>query len=417
MKTIDLQEYMQGAKDGAVLTLCGEYTVAYRKDSRVVVGKSFADNIFPIEAKDFVLDGSGATILFECVAPFETNVNLFYIAQRARNVEFRNLTILVVLHGADSAHTFTVVNNTAYGFKMINCRIEVLSYTRIDLVGVQNTGNADTPLETTADNFQMLGCTVSVCCQSENYNQINRVIGVNNTRANSISIAHNYIMSRNRGNGIKFETVGFYTNGRFGRFVGNNIKSHCTHGEGTEKEHAHAYGMINHGWHTLISANNIVAEWAGMSVGLEEGGLYTEVETNKILATHTIYGRSVRLLAEACILRGNVITSTSRNARLIEIENGLCVISGNILGQFRPEGDFISGCGIYCIKEGIEPNIITENIIRFIPDCGILYLPENAIIEKNYIQPQYSTTAKIAGKENRKVIDQLDAGRIHSITV
>lgn len=397
--------------------LSGQIELKIGKGNRYYIGRQFVQGFIKIERPDITIDGSDAQIDVELEESMNSNCCLFYITPSAGGVRFVNLNIKIRIKNEHTSHQFYGFYNTAYGVSFENCRIGITSDKQVNMAVIYNNGNYDSHFDTRADNLIISNCNLKAECLSEEYPLECAVYGFYNYFANSISVHDSHIYAVNKGNGERQKAVGVFTAGRFGRFVGNNIKSHCTHGEGTEKEHAHAYGMINHGWHTLISANNIVAEWAGMSVGLEEGGLYTEVETNKILATHTIYGRSVRLLAEACILRGNVITSTSRNARLIEIENGLCVISGNILGQFRPEGDFISGCGIYCIKEGIEPNIITENIIRFIPDCGILYLPENAIIEKNHIQPQYSTTAKIAGKENRKVIDQLDAGRIHSITV
>ena len=97
----------------------------------------------------------------------------------------------------------------------------------------------------------------------------------------------------NRGENESHKAIGVYTNGRFGRFVGNNIKANGTHNRGLLKERAHAYGFVNYGLHTIITSNNIIGEWGGKCIGLDNNGEYAIIDCNKILSTHTICGRSV----------------------------------------------------------------------------------------------------------------------------
>ena len=148
----------------------------------------------------------------------------------------------------------------------------------------------------------------------------NAVYGIYNNLANSISVQNTYVYAVTRGDGERQKAAGVYTNGRFGRYVGNNIKANGTHNIGKQKEQAHAYGFINEGLYTLITSNNIVGEWAGLCVGLENRGEYTVVSSNKILSTHTICGRSIRNYGNNSSIEGNILTSTSRNARLLEQE-------------------------------------------------------------------------------------------------
>lgn len=415
-ETANLEQTLNGSSESSEVKLNGKIELKIGRHNKIYVGRQFVQGFIKIERSQITIDGGNALIEAELDECITNDCCLFYLTPSASGVRFVNLNLNIKIKNAHTAKHFYAFYNTAYGVSFENCHINVYADKQVNAAVIYNNGNYDSHFDTRADNLIVSNCQLRVECYAEEYPLECEIYGLYNYYANSISVHDTYIYATNRGDGGRQKAVGVFTIGRFGRFVGNNIKSNCGHGEGTEKEHAHAYGMINYGWHTLISANNIVAEWSGMSVGLEERGLYVEVETNKILATHAIYGTSVRLHGEACILRGNVITSTSRNARLIEVEQGSCIISGNILGQFRPEGDAITGCGIYCVQEDLTQNIITENIIRFTPDCGILYLPKNAIIEKNILQ-SFPQAVERAGKENRELIERLDTNKITSIKV
>lgn len=410
----ELEQLINGAPDSSEVKLNGKIELKISKNNKFYVGRQFVQGFIKIERQQLTIDGANASIEVELDECISTDCCLFYITPSAGKTRFVNLNLNIKVKNGHTSHWFYAFYNTAYGVSFENCHVNIYAEKQVNLAVIYNNGNYDSHFDTRADNVVISNCQLKAECYAEEYPLECAVYGLYNYYANSISVHDNYIIAVNRGDGERQKAVGMFVIGRFGRFVGNNVKSNCGHGDGTEKEHAHAYGMINYGWHSLISANNFVAEWAGRSVGLDECGLYVEVVNNKILATHTIYGTSVRLHGEACILRGNVITSTSRNARLIEIEQGSCIVSGNILGQFRPEGDSKTGCGIYCIADDLPTNIITENIIRFTPDCGILYLPSNALIKDNVLQSN-PTAIERAGRENRELIARLDTSRIESI--
>lgn len=113
-----------------------------------------------------------------------------------------------------------------------------------------------------------------------------------------------------------------------------------------KKSRYYAFGFINEGLYSIISANNIVGEWAGMSVGLENCGEYAIVAGNKILATHTICGRTIRNYGSNTSIEDNVLTSTSRNARIIEQNSHNCIIGRNIMEVLMVQSECRSGCGI-----------------------------------------------------------------------
>ena len=154
-------------------------------------------------------------------------------------------------------------------------------------------------------------------------------------------------------------------------FIGNNIKANADYSEGFELNHAHSVGFVNEGLYSIISSNNIVSEWAGCAIGLENKGEYTIVNANKILSTHTIYGISIKNTGDRSSITSNIITSTSRNARLLELSANNCIISHNIMEVLMPEQECRSGCGIYAIGTNMSGNIITENIIYNVLNCGV----------------------------------------------
>ena len=83
-------------------------------------------------------------------------------------------------------------------------------------------------METRADNLVISNSFVKVECLAEEYPKESTVYGFYNNLANSVSMQNTYIYAINRGDGNRQKAVGVYTNGRFGRFVGNNIKANGT---------------------------------------------------------------------------------------------------------------------------------------------------------------------------------------------
>ncbi|MFQ7034183.1 MAG: hypothetical protein ACLRTQ_00010 [Candidatus Borkfalkia sp.] len=112
------------------------------------------------------------------------------------------------------------------------------------------------------------------------------VYGIFNHLANSISLQNTFVYSTNIGIGKKQAAVGVFTNGRFGRIVGNNIKANGSHNTGNLKEQAYAYGLVNEGLYNLIEANNIVGEWGGQCVGLENKGDFAKATEQNSCDAH-----------------------------------------------------------------------------------------------------------------------------------
>lgn len=412
----ELEKTINADGGGNEVKLHGKIKLGVDKSGSFTVGKLCVKGIITVTRPGVVIDGSDAEIEVDINDCTTSDWSLFFIHPAARNVRFRNLSVKVRINNpVHSARIFAVIYNTSYGLSIEGCRIEAISDKQLNMAGVYNNGNLDTHLDTRADNAVIANNTLKIECMPDIFDKECAVYGIYNYLANSISVQNNFIYAVNKGDGGRQKAAGVYTNGRFGRFTGNNIKANCTHNKGFEIEHAHAFGFINDGLYSLIECNNIVGEWAGMSVGLENSGEYALIEGNKILATHTMRGRSIRNYASKCAIRGNVITSTSRNARLIELAASDCVISGNVMEVLMAQSECRSGCGIYAAGENCARNIISENMIRYVADCGIFAdKPAGEIINNSIVS--YGETIAQAGTDNKYLLDKLDERHIRSRT-
>ena len=136
--------------------------------------------------------------------------------------------------------------------------------------------------------------------------------------------------------------------------------------------------------------------------------------TTKILATHTICGRSIISKGNNSSIEGNVLTSTSRNARLIEHDAENCIVSRNIMEVLMSREVCQSGCGIYAVGENCRGNIITENIIRNVTDVA-LFMRDGAGKAADNEVNSFAETVYAAGPENRYLQEKLDERRIRSV--
>ena len=411
----ELEEQINSAESGREIRLRGKIRLAMGKSRSFTIGRVCVKGLVNITRPDIVIDGSDGEIEAEAEDCTTSDWTLFFVQPSARNVRLRNLRIRVhIRNSAHSTRLFTAIYNTAFGLQLENCRIEVYADKQLTIAGVYNNGNLDTHMETRADNLVIANCFIKTECRTEEYPKESAVYGLYNNLANSISVQNTYIYATNQGDGGRQKAVGIYTNGRFGRFVGNNVKANGTHNIGKQKEQAHAFGFVNEGLYSIITSNNLVGEWAGMCVGLENKGEYTIVSANKILATHTICGRSVRNYGNNSSIEGNVLTSTSRNARLLEQNAGDCVIRGNIMEILMTKEECRSSCGIYAIGENVSGNVICENLIRNVPDIGI-YAGKNAgYVVGNQIHG-YEETGEKSGNELVRLAEKLDERNIQSI--
>ena len=289
-----LEELINAEREGNEVKLHGKIRVQVNKGGSFTVGTVCVKGVIRITRPNTVIDGSDAEIEAEVDDSTTSDWALFFLTPSARGVQFKNMNIRVhICNPYASTRRFSLFYNTAYGVKFGNCHLELISEKQLNLTGIYNNGNLDTHMETRADNLVVSDCFIKAECLAEEYPKECVIYGLYNYLANSISVQNTYIYATNRGEGEKQQAIGVYTNGRFGRFVGNNIKANGCYNRGLEKEQAHAYGFINEGPYSLISSNNIVGEWGGKCVGLDSGGDYSIVSGNKILSTHTICGRSV----------------------------------------------------------------------------------------------------------------------------
>lgn len=399
------------------IKLNGEIRLMMQKDKSFIIGKTYVKNLIEITRPGVTIDGTNAKIIVETEDCSDGDWCVFFIRSSAADVRFRNVNIEIrIRNPKECARTFSAIYNTAFGLHLDSCRIEVNSDKQLNLVGVYNNGNLDTHMETRADNLVVDNCTIRTACRAESFPLECCVYGLYNNLANSISVQNTFFYAVNRGSGERQRAVGIYTDGRFGRFVGNNIKANCTHNIGKHREEAYAFGFVNEGLYSIIASNNIVGEWAGMSVGLENKGAFAKVSSNKILATHTVCGRSVRNYGDKCIFDGNILTSTSRNARLFEQNGAECIVTENLMEILMDPRECRSGCGIYAIGEKVTKNIVTNNIMKNVIDCGIFANREAGRIENNFVLTWGTEqTVEYAGSENARLAEKLNERNIRSI--
>ena len=413
---VQLQKIINSTKMFNEMKIDGEIELQLPQSTCFYVGKNFSKNIVTITKPNISLDFANAPVRVNITEVPDTDVNIFFVSSMAKNVQIKNLKMFVYLNYPANISKVVGIYNTAYGVKLINCQIEIISENQTNLVGVFNNGNLDTHMETRADNFILESSCIRVRTLQEGVKQ-NTVYGLYNNLANSISVQNTCIYSTCKGCGENQRAIGVYTNGRFGRFIGNNFKANGSHYTGNLIVRAYAVGFENVGLYNLIEANNIVGEWGGQCIGLENRGDFAKVNGNKILSTHTIKGRSVRNYANDSIFDGNILTSTSRNPRLFEQEGSCCIITNNVMEGLQGVQTYRSSVGIYAVKETARDNLIIQNIIKNVCDCGIYAHKGIGVVQNNMITTYAEAYGfvKQATTENAALANKLDENKIHSI--
>ncbi len=414
--TTDIRQVIDAAKLFSEVRFEGEINLELPKSTEFYVGRNFSKSLINITKPNITLDFSDAIVRVNIMDSLDTDLNIFFVSSMAKNVEIKNLKLHVYLNIPVTSRQIVGIYNTAYGLKLNNCDIEIVSENQSNLVGVFNNGNLDTHMETRADNLVIAnGCIKVQIVQSGMKDSV--VYGVYNNLANSISIQNTFVYSTNIGIGKKQTAIGVFTNGRFGRFIGNNIKANGSHNTGSLKEQAYAYGFVNEGLYNLIESNNIVSEWGGQCVGLENKEDFAKVSGNKILATHTVQGRSIRNYANDSIFDGNILTSTSRNPRLFEQEGSNCIIANNMMEGLQLPQTYQSSVGLYAAAEKATENLIAQNIIKNVCDCGIFAHKNIGLVQNNIITTYAESYGfiKLATTENSAIANKLDENKIHSI--
>ena len=414
--TTAIQQVIDSATLFSEVRFEGEINLELPKSTSFYVGKNFSKSLLNITKPNLILNFAEAIVRVNITDPLDTDLNIFFVSSMAKNVEIKNLKLYVYLNIPATTRQIVGIYNTAYGLKLNNCSVEVVSENQSNLIGVFNNGNLDTHMETRADNLVISNNYIRVQIVQSGMKD-SSVYGIYNNLANSISLQNTFVYSTSIGMGKKQAAIGVYTNGRFGRFVGNNIKANGSHNTGNLKEQAYAYGFVNEGLYNLIEVNNIVAEWGGQCIGLENKGEFAKVSGNKILATHTIKGRTVRNYANDSIFDGNILTSTSRNPRLFEQEGSNCIITNNVMEGLQLPQTYQSSVGIYAAAESATENLIAQNIIKNVCDCGIFARKNIGLVQNNIITTYAESYGfvKQTTTENTAITNKLDESRIHSI--
>ena len=397
-----------------VIKLNGE--LIYDVDYTNYKNKTFPFNgLIDINKSNVIIDGSNSTIQFNIKNLDSNDCALFYIHAEAENVEFRNLNIKVRIDNDSHANAyFMFIYNTARNFKLFNSNIEISSERQMNLVGIYNNGNLFTHMETRADNMLIDNNIINLYCLPDELKIACFLYGIYNNLANSITVTNNHIYTTTLGNGDAQRAIGVYTNGRYGRYIGNNIKANGSHPAGLELEQASAYGFINEGLFTIINANNIVAQWAGIAIGIENKGEEALITSNKVLSTHNIFGRCIRNYEGRILIDSNMLVSTSKNARMVEHNASNAIISNNFMEILLPTLECITGCGIYSDAPGIGCNTFVGNIMFNMKTCGLFVKPDSAIIANNQLASSDYATLEVLSY-NQEIKDLLDESRIKTI--
>ena len=363
----------------------GVYRFNYTNKRLFMLGKETIQSAIMISKSNLFLDFSRAKIFFDVKDIINKFAFMnFYVT--ARNIKILGLDIQINYKGEASNSTVCGIYNTSLGFSADNCRIAIHSKKQVSAIGIYNYGGLNTHLNTKADNLSVVNSRIHINIDPSHTDLESNAIkseayGIYNYFANSMQDSDTYIDIKNKGKGENQSAVGIFNKGRFCRFSSDNIKANGRHSEGKSLNEAYAYGMIDEGMYSLVSNCNIIGEWGGKCVGMYLKGEYSNITANKILSTHTIKGITVNIEGKKIILSNNVLTSTSRNAKVIFSAGDGITISGNILEILQNPDYCESGVGMYL--ENGNNLIITDNQLLTIKNCCI-----------------FTKNAKITAKDN-----------------
>ena len=216
-----LQQMIDTAKLFGEIRLDGEINLELPKSTYFYVGKNFSKSLITITKPNISLDFANAPVRINITDALDTDLNIFFVSSMAKNVQIKNLKMFVYLNIPVNNRQIVGIYNTAYGLKLSNCYIDVISENQSNLVGVFNNGNLDTHMETRADNFTIESSFIRAQVMQSGMRE-SKIYGLYNYLAKSISVQNTFVYATNIGVSENQKVIGIYTNGRFGRFVGNN---------------------------------------------------------------------------------------------------------------------------------------------------------------------------------------------------
>lgn len=409
------EEEINSVAEGSTVYLETGLTFDLRNDRRFLVGVDSMRALISIRKRDIILDGQGNKIVFRCYQPRMNDIVLFRICQEALGTEIRNLAVDFLYFGENTSRKVICIRNNAYGAKILHCKLAMESKSQINLTVIQNDRKIETVFDREGDNFVVEGNDIRIRCEAEHINLSTVCFGIYNDLPNSMEITNNYLYIMSNGSGEKQQSTGIFNNGRYVRIVNNNIKVNGFHMDGKQTNQPKVTGVYNEGEYLLFSANNCVAEWAGIAVGLYNQGADCAFQANKFIGTHAIRGVSIHNTGSRCTFVGNIVTSTSRNPRLIvNGGNGVCYLA-NILQSFYYVSDCQSGCGM--VFESCADCTVAYNQINGVKNCGIWLQESNVVLTDNFIEKQKDDWVfrPTATEADTDIADALSESRIHSI--
>lgn len=410
-----LEREINSAEECSTIYLDTALAFDLESDRRMLVGANVTRGLISIKTRDLIIDGQGNKITFRCTHPHANDVALLHITQTALGVELRNLAIDFVYEGENTVRKSIMIRNNAYGVKVSHCKLCMTSRAQMNMTVIQNDRRIDTVFDREGDNFVVEDNDIRIYCEPTVSDNSLYCCGIYNDLPNSMELTNNYIYLMIGGVGERQRSVGIFNNGRYVRMVNNNIKANGLHMEGKKKEHTHVIGLDNEGDYLLFASNNCVAEWAGKAIGLQNKGSYCSFTNNKFIGTHAIHGISVLNKGGLCTFTANLMTSTSRNPRLlVNIANNVNYYA-NILQGFFYVQDARSGCGMMFLNS--ENCNVVGNQIFGMKNCGIFTRNSNLRAEYNNIETQNGDWLfrAVATETDQDIASVIDEGKIKSV--
>ncbi|MDD6205158.1 MAG: hypothetical protein PUC05_09220 [Firmicutes bacterium] len=302
--------------------------------------------------------------------------------------------------------TAAVLLNRGNHVRVKGADISMRSGIQINMTGICN--DAQGIPEHRGRCFSAEDCRVRIFQNPDIFSQPSCSCGIANRGGDNFYCSGCYVFAQNNGDGKRQTAIGVYNSGFAALIDNNNIKGNGSHNAGTDVRRCYAYGGVDESVSSVWSNNNLVGEWGGSCCAILCKGRDTRVCHSKLLGTHTIKGRTVKLYGRGCIVDNNIITTTSRNPRLIQVRGENCRITGNMLDAVLGRWDvYNTACGIYF--DGVKSGYAADNAIMILKDCGIFLDRSSVILRNNTIydniyNPMYLGTAS---SDNAEMLSRL----------
>lgn len=385
--TEELQALLD-AQAGGTVRIDDDYRVCPDPGNKLILGWKHCLYLWTVTQSGLTIDGGGHRLEVVVDGTVQSDTALLAVPVNARGVHIKNWRITFVYNGEHTSRTVYAIRNQARNCKLTDLHVTMAAKSQINMTAVYNQGAIDTTLESGADELVVESCTFRMSNGAATFELPQQYYGIYNHLANSIELTGNYLFIQNRGTGAAQQTTAVYNSGRYARIANNNIKANGSHNVGKQLENCYVTGLENRGDYLLLSDNNVVGEWGGRCLGFVNYGQYVKADGNKILSTHTIHGCSIRQYGRRGIFSNNIVTSTSRNPRLVEICGDENLLQGNVIDALMRNACY-SGCCVR-VTGGAQPVrkvLIRGNLLAGAVDAGVqLRHCEHCVVTDNSIE-------------------------------